>query len=85
MNRKKQKGRFISLKANVNELKMLSVIMERDGRNSISDCLRTLIRERFFFLTSNISCMINEHATNNAPTTAGCPVIPENRDFQENS
>ena len=59
MNRKKQKGRFISLKANVNELKMLSFIMDKDCRNSISDCLRALIKERFFFLTSNINISVN--------------------------
>lgn len=84
MNRKKQKGRFISLKANVNELKMLSFIMDKDCRNSISDCLRALIKERFFFLTSNINISVNNQNIV-APTTAGCPVIPENRDFQENS
>ena len=84
MNRKKQKGRFISLKANVNELKMLSFIMDKDCRNSISDCLRALIKERFFFLTSSTSISVNNQNIV-ASTTAGCPVIPENRDFQENS
>jgi hypothetical protein len=82
MNRKKQKGRFISLKANVNELKMLSFIMDKDCRNSISDCLRALIKERFFFLTSNINISVIEQNID-MPTTAGCPVIPENRDFIE--
>ena len=85
MNRKKQKGRFISLKANVCELKMLSFIMEKDCRNSISDCLRALIKERFFFLNQNINAGINNPLKNTTSTTAGCPVIPENRDFQENS
>jgi hypothetical protein len=84
MNRKKQKGRFISLKANVNELKMLSFIMDKDCRNSISDCLRALIKERFFFLTSSTSISVNNQNIV-APTTAGCQVIPENLDFQENS
>ena len=82
MNRKKQKGRFISLKANVNELKMLSFLMDKDCRNSISDCLRALIKERFFFLTSNINISVMEQNID-MPTTAGCPVIPENRDFTE--
>ena len=72
MNRKKQKGRLICLKANGNELKMLSVIMEKDGRNSISDALRTLIRDRFFFLTSNMACPINNLTCDNAPTTEVC-------------
>lgn len=84
MNRKKQKGRFISLKANVNELKMLSFIMDKDCRNSISDCLRALIKERFFFLTSSIKISVNNQNLV-APTTEECPVIHENRDFQENS
>jgi hypothetical protein len=82
MNRKKQKGRFISLKANVNELKMLSFIMDKDCRNSISDCLRALIKERFFFLTSNINISVMEQNID-MPTTAGCPVIPKNRDLIE--
>ena len=84
MNRKRQKGRFISLKANINELRMLSFIMEKDCRNSISDCLRALIKERFFFLNQNISKGVT-NTERCMPTTAGCPVIPENRDFQENS
>ena len=71
MNRKKQKGRFISLKASANELKMLSVIMEKDYRNSISDCLRSLIKERFFFLNQNISKDVNNTERCLAPTPEG--------------
>ena len=69
MNRKKQKGRFISLKANANEFKMIYFIMEKDGRNSVSDTVRMLIKDRFLLLTQSTRNMVNDHNSDNAPTT----------------
>lgn len=63
----KKDKRFISLKASESELDMLFFIMEKDGRNSISDCLRTLIRDRFFFLRQNILAEITDRSIDKNP------------------
>lgn len=63
----KKNKRFISLKASESELDMLFFIMEKDGRNSISDCLRTLIRDRFFFLRQNILAEITDRSIDKNP------------------
>jgi hypothetical protein len=63
----KKDKRFISLKASESELDMLFFIMEKDGRNSISDCLRTLIRDRFFFLRQNILTKITDRSIDKNP------------------
>lgn len=66
MKKRKQKKRLISMYAVPSELKMLDFIMKNDGRNSMADCLRNLIRERFFFLNQNIAITINDCNDNSA-------------------
>lgn len=83
MNQKRQKARYISLNANINELKMLSFIMEKDCRNSFADCLRNLIKQRFFFLNQNTNISVNDQNTvSHAPATEISMKIAEEMDDQ---
>lgn len=64
MPNKQKTSRFISLKANTDELMMLDFIMDKDARHSVSDCVRMLIKDRFFFLRSHITNAINNQPEN---------------------
>ena len=48
-----QKKYNIGWFATKNELNKVNYIMKMDGRNTISDCLRNLVNDRFLFLTAN--------------------------------
>lgn len=62
--KKRKKKNILSLWASADEQKMIHFIMESDARNSVSDCLRNLIRERFFFLQSNANTLANNQLNN---------------------
>ena len=72
MKKRKQKKRLISMYAVQSELKMLDFIMKNDGRNSMADCLRNLIRERFFFLNQKPTDVEREYGCVSDSTT---PVV----------
>ena len=60
MNRKKYNKVLVSFYANQSEHEMIDFIMEKDNRNTVADCLRTLVKDRFFFLNQNIANAIND-------------------------
>lgn len=65
MNKKKYNKVLVSFYATQNEHEMIDFIMEKDNRNTVADCLRTLVKDRFFFLKQNIASTINKCEYNN--------------------
>ena len=64
MNTEHKNTKCISWYANKNELEMLNFIMKKENRNSFADTVRMLVKDRFFFLSSDIRSQINDTEAN---------------------